>query len=152
MREPEAFSLGTLYAAAMRAGRGKRRRAPGARFLLELEPALCALRDELAAGTWRPGVPRLLAVRDRSRGRYSVAPFRDRVVHQALAAVLAPRIERRLVGDCHACRPDRGTHAALARGRAWAHATTRSSLHSSPPIIPSRGCATSAGHSRGRRV
>jgi hypothetical protein len=120
MRDTDAFSLRALYAAAMRAARGKRKRASVARFLLELEPALCTLRDELLAGDWRPGLPRLLAVHDPKPRTISVAPFRDRVVHQALAAVVAPRIERRLVTDTYACRPGFGTHAALARARAWA--------------------------------
>lgn len=120
MRDSDAFSLGALYAAAMRAARGKRRRPPVARFLLELEPALCTLRQELITGIWRPGGPRLLSVCDPKPRTISVAPFQDRVVHQALAAVLAPRIERRLVSDSYACRPGLGTHAALARGRAWA--------------------------------
>jgi hypothetical protein len=57
-----------------------------------------------------------------------VSAFRDRVVHQAIAAIMAPRIERRLVHDTFACRPGRGTHAALARARAWAR-TYRFHVH-----------------------
>lgn len=48
-------------------------------------------------------------------------PFRDRVVHQALAAAIGPRVERRFITDNYACRVGAGTHAALRRARAWAH-------------------------------
>jgi len=116
----DAFSVGALYAAAARAARGKRHRASVASFLLELEPLLCDLRTALVLGTWRPGRPQLREIRDPKPRTISVAPFRDRVVHQALAAVLAPRLERRLVRDTYACRVGMGTHAALARARAWA--------------------------------
>jgi retron-type reverse transcriptase len=115
----ELFSLRSLHAAAARAARGKRRRANVARFVVDLEPELVTLRGELLAGAFKPSRPRLLAVRDPKPRTISVLPFRDRVVHQAVAAVLAPRIERRLIADSYACRPGRGTHAALARGRAW---------------------------------
>lgn len=121
-----------------------------AQFLLELEPGLYALRNEFLANTWRPGAPRLLAVRA-PKPRTSLAPFRGRVVHQgaggrARAAHRAPPDRRR-----YACRPGRGQpRGARARPRLGAHvprvhpprrrqilprrATTRSSRRSSPRI------------------
>jgi hypothetical protein len=90
-----------------------------ARFLLDLEGELCALRDDLLAGRWTPSRPRMLAIRDPKPRTISVLPFRDRVVHQALGAVLGPVIERRLIRDTYACRAGAGTHAAFRRARAW---------------------------------
>jgi hypothetical protein len=66
-----------------------------------------------------PGRPRLLTIRDPKPRVISVLPFRDRVVHQALGAILAPSVARRSIHDSYACRPGAGTHAAFARARAW---------------------------------
>ncbi len=115
----DVFSLRALWAAASRAARRKRGRPAVARFRLDLEGELCALRDDLLAGRWTPSRPRILAVRDPKPRTISVLPFRDRVVHQALGAVLGPIVERRLVGDTYACRAGAGTHAAFRRARAW---------------------------------
>jgi hypothetical protein len=40
--------------------------------------------------------------------------------HHAIAAVLEPIHERRMIADNYACRRHRGTHAALRRATAWA--------------------------------
>ena len=44
-----------LLLAARKAARGKRDKAPVARFEFHLEPALLRLQDELIAGRYRPG-------------------------------------------------------------------------------------------------
>ena len=51
----EVAALPNLRAAFLRARRGKRHQDGVARFELELEPELIRLRDELLAGTYRPG-------------------------------------------------------------------------------------------------
>lgn len=117
---PEAvFSFPALWSAAARAARGKRHRPGVARFRLDLEAELLALRRELLSGDWRPGPQRRLVIHDPKPRVISVPPFRDRVVHQALAAVLGPKVERRMIRDSYASRVDAGTHAALRRARAW---------------------------------
>ncbi|MCB9660288.1 MAG: RNA-directed DNA polymerase [Sandaracinaceae bacterium] len=116
----DALSLRSLLAAAARAARGKRSRASVARYLVELEPRLIDLERRLLAGTWVPQRPVMLRVHDPKPRTISVQPFEDRVVHQALAAVLGPRLERTLIRDTYACRVGAGTHAALRRARAWA--------------------------------
>jgi hypothetical protein len=45
----------------------------------------------------------------------SAAPFRDRVVHHALCAVIEPLFERGFVFDSYANRVGKGTHRALER-------------------------------------
>ena len=45
----------------------------------------------------------------------SAAPFRDRVVHHALCAVIAPIFERGFIADSYANRNGYGTHRAVAR-------------------------------------
>jgi RNA-directed DNA polymerase len=113
------FAFNALWAAAHRAARGKRMAQSVARYRLDLEPRLLRLRDELLAGRWAPGAVRTMVVHDGKPRRISVPPFGDRVVHQALSAVLTPRIERRMIRDTYACREGEGTHAAFRRARAW---------------------------------
>lgn len=114
------FSFAALWSAAQRAARGKRTAASVARFRLDLEPRLFALRDELLSGRWSPGAVRTMLVHDGKPRVISVPTFRDRVVHQALSAATAPRVERRMIRDSYACREGEGTHAAFRRARAWA--------------------------------
>ena len=104
-----------LCAAALRAAAGKRR-APGpAAFLANLEPEVLRLERELRAGTWRPGGYVSFEVRDPKRRLISAAPFRDRVVHHAVHAVIAPLFERGFIHHTYANRVGKGTHRAVAR-------------------------------------
>ncbi len=106
-----------LCQAAGRAARGKRQQPQVATFLMDLEPEILQLRRELLSGRWRPGPYRVFSVRDPKPRTICAAPFRDRVVHHAVCAVVAPAFERYAVHDSYACRPGRGTLAALRRAR-----------------------------------
>jgi len=116
----EVASLRNLWSAARRAARGKRHRRSVAAVLLELESVVLDLERRLLAGTWLPGEPGLHEVRDPKRRLIAAAPFRDRIVHQALCAVVAPRLDGHLIAHSYACRTGLGTHAALARAKVWA--------------------------------
>ncbi len=104
-----------LCAAALRAAAGKRRVAGPAAFLAGLETEVLGLERELRAGTWRPGGYVAFEVTDPKRRLVSAAPFRDRVVHHAVHAVIAPLFERGFIHHSYANRVDRGTHRAVAR-------------------------------------
>lgn len=52
---------------------------------------------------------------DPKRRVVSAAPFRDRVVHHALVAVIGPIFESGFVTDSYANRVGKGTHRAIAR-------------------------------------
>ena len=54
-------------------------------------------------------------VQDPKRRRISAAPFRDRVVHHAVHAVIAPLFERGFIAHSYANRADKGTHRAVRR-------------------------------------
>jgi RNA-directed DNA polymerase len=77
-----------LCEAAQRAAKGKRRKPGVAGFLANLERNVLRLERELVDGTWRPGNYTVIEVRDPKPRRVSAAPFRDRVVHHALCAVV----------------------------------------------------------------
>ncbi|WP_295590240.1 RNA-directed DNA polymerase [uncultured Lamprocystis sp.] len=106
-----------LEAALERAARGKRERDPVQRLLAERATVLPRLREALAAGTYRPRPYEQFAICDPKPRRISCAHFRDRVVHHAVCAVLAPLIERRLIADNYACRVGKGSHRALLRAQ-----------------------------------
>ena len=108
-------TFGALCAAASRAAAGKRRGPGPAAFLANLETEVLALERELRAGTWRPGGYVSFEVRAPKRRMISAAPFRDRVVHHAVHAVIAPLFERGFIGHTYANRAGKGTHRAVAR-------------------------------------
>lgn len=113
-------SLRNLWDAARRAARGKRHRRAVAQTLMELESVVIDLERQLLDGSWCPGVPALHEIRDPKRRTIAAAPFKDRIVHQALSAVLAPLLEQPLIRHSYACRTGLGTHAALRQATAWA--------------------------------
>lgn len=110
----------TLAGAMAEAARGKRDRGGVARFLAHAEMELDGLRQELLGGTYRPRPFVQFGILDPKPRTISCADFRDRVVHHAVCAVVAPCIERRLIADNYACRVGKGSHRALLRAREFA--------------------------------
>jgi retron-type reverse transcriptase len=104
-----------LEAAARRAVKGKRSKPGAARFMLNLERELLRLERELWEGNYRTGTYLELLVHDPKQRVVSAAPFRDRVVHHALFAVIGPIFERGFIADSFANRSGFGTHRAVAR-------------------------------------
>jgi len=114
-------SLHNLLVAARTTAAGKRYRRSAAAFLLRAEAECLQLADELWTGRWRPGPYRVFRITDPKERTICAAPFRDRVVHQALVQLLEARFERGFVFDSYSCRVGKGTHAALQRVAGWAH-------------------------------
>lgn len=88
-----------------------------ARFLHELEPNLCRLREELEGGAYRPGPYRAFWIYDPKPRLISAASFRDRVVHHALTRILEPVFEPRFTHCSFASRRGYGQHKALNLAR-----------------------------------
>ncbi len=107
--------FGNLHAAYLRARKGKRHRRSVDRFSFGLETELLSLRREVLDGSWRPGELRAFEIRDPKPRTIHAAPFRDRVLHQALMGVMEPHFERWFDHDSYACRKGKGVDAALAR-------------------------------------
>ncbi len=106
-------SFDALFRAARRAIKGKRKATGAAAFMANLETECLRLERLLADGDWRPGRYTVLHIRDPKPRRISAAPFRDRVVHHALCAVIEPIFERGFTPDSFANRKGFGTHAAI---------------------------------------
>ena len=103
-----------LRAAAKRAVLGKRRKPGAAAFYANLEREILRLERELQDGTYRPGRYVEILVRDPKERLVSAAPFRDRVVHHALCAVVCPISEAGFIANSYANRAGKGTHRAIA--------------------------------------
>ena len=103
-----------LHAAARRAVKGKRKKSGAAGFFANLERELLDLERQLREGTYRPGRYTVIKVLDPKKRLVSAAPFRDRVVHHALCAVVCPIFEAGFIGNSFANRTGKGTHRAIA--------------------------------------
>ena len=112
---PSIANFQALTAAALVAARGKRRKPGVAAFLARLESNVLRLERALLAGSWRPGEYTVIEVNDPKPRRVSAAPFRDRVVHHAICAVVEPIFERGFIHDNYANRVGKGTHRAIDR-------------------------------------
>lgn len=104
-----------LTRAALKAVRSKRTKPGASTFMANLEKEVLRLERELLARTYKPGRYVTIEIRDPKPRTVSAAPFRDRVVHHALYAVIEPIFERGFVFDSYANRAGKGTHRAVAR-------------------------------------
>jgi retron-type reverse transcriptase len=116
----EIADLHNLAAAFYAAAQGKRGRGDVEAFRLHLDRELAALRTGLLAGTLVPGPMRRFRIHDPKPRLIHAPGFRDRVLHHAIMAHVGPVLDRALVFDTYACRPGKGTLAAVQR--AGAHA------------------------------
>jgi retron-type reverse transcriptase len=103
----------SLHSSARLAIKGKRKKPGAAAFFANLERELLILERQLCDGSYRPGRYRSFEVNDPKKRIVSAAPFRDRVVHHALCAVVAPLFEAGFIGNTFANRVGKGTHRAI---------------------------------------
>lgn len=117
---PQVVEFNNLYRAAHRAARGKSRVPIVRDFLLDLEPHLLVLQDQLKSGEYRPSAYREFTIHEPKQRIIRCAAFRDRVVHHAICGIIEPYLDRRLIFDTYACRKQKGTHRAIARAQQFA--------------------------------
>lgn len=97
--------------------KGKRKTATAERFLLNLEPEIIRLQQELLSDDYRPGPYTCFTIFEPKRRFICAARLRDRVVHHAICDRLEPIFERRFIADSYACRKGRGVHRAVRLAR-----------------------------------
>ncbi len=102
-----------LHAASLKAAKGKRKKPGAAAFLANLERHCLQLERQLLSGAYHPGRYVKIEVWDPKHRIVSAAPFRDRVVHHAVMAVVAPIFEASFVDHTYANRVGKGTHRAI---------------------------------------
>ncbi len=110
-----------LFAAAYAARRGKSRRPDVEEWWRLRETELNRLREELLAGSYRPGPYRFFEIHEPKRRLIAAAPFRDRVVHHALCRQLNPLLQRRFIARSFSCQIGKGTTAARVCCRNLTH-------------------------------
>jgi retron-type reverse transcriptase len=125
-RDRRAFSLWggfntfpRLLRGFYRAARGKFNRQSVADFHSSLEANIFQIRDELEIGAYRWGKYKSFWVEDPKLRQIESAPFRDRVVHQAMAEIMEPIFDPTFYHHNYACRSGRGTHRAMQTLHAW---------------------------------
>ncbi len=117
---PVLVSYPHLYQAYLKARRGKRNKVAVQTFSLDLEGELSRLKHELSTYTYRPGGYRLFTLYERKPRQIAAAPFRDRVVHHAIMALIEPAIDRSFIDQSFACRAGKGNHLAVQTYQQWA--------------------------------
>ncbi|MBI4742937.1 MAG: RNA-directed DNA polymerase [Betaproteobacteria bacterium] len=108
-------SFAPLREAALKAALGKRGKPGTAAFMANLEKNVLRIERALQDGSWQSGGYTEMELLEPKRRIVSAAPFRDRVVHHALCAVVGPVFERGFIDDTFANRKGKGTHRAVAR-------------------------------------
>jgi retron-type reverse transcriptase len=104
-----------LLFASCKAQKGKRFQENVLRFNYDLEAELFDIRDELMEKTYQPGEYKTFEIYEPKKRMISAAPYRDRVVHNALCNVIEPIFEKSFIYDSYANRKEKGTHKALDR-------------------------------------
>ena len=102
-----------LRGSALKAAKGKRAKPGAAAFMADLEKELLRLERTLQDASYRPGGYVKIEVFDPKHRIVSAAPFRDRVVHHALCAIIAPIFEAGFIDNTFANRTGKGTHRAI---------------------------------------
>lgn len=109
----KVYDFQNLYDAYLSARRGRRSRDVVVRYELNLEEELITLQNELIYQTYRPGRYRAFYTHDGKTRLILAAPFRDRVLHHAIASVIEPIFEAGYYAHSYACRPGKGTLAGI---------------------------------------
>ena len=109
------IDFSNLMQAARNAQRGKRFRPNVLAFNDQLEPQLIKLQYQLQTQTYHPGTYHTFEIKSPKPRMISAAPYRDRVVHHAVCAIIAPIFESTFIRDSYANRINFGSHRALRR-------------------------------------
>ncbi|NOY58678.1 MAG: hypothetical protein GXO75_07065, partial [Calditrichaeota bacterium] len=110
-------SFENMLAAAHVAARGKHDKANVQKFMYHLEENLVLLKEEMAAGTYKPRGYISFYIHDPKRRQIGAAAFRDRVVHHALCNIIEPIFDKTFIFDTYANRTGKGSHAAIRRAQ-----------------------------------
>lgn len=114
---PGLISFNSLARAAERARKRNRFRQDVQQFEFDRERNLWQLHDELSSKSYRPRPYHTFTIYEPKKRLISAAPYRDRVVHHALTAILQHVFEPTFTDDSFACRKSKGTHAAVDRAQ-----------------------------------
>jgi RNA-directed DNA polymerase len=102
-----------------RARKGIKRKSEANAVEARLEHEMHEISGRLRRHEYNFGGYQIMLVRDPKDRKILVAPFRDRIVHHAINAHIAPIFERSFIHDTYACLKGRGNQKALHRLQRW---------------------------------
>ena len=108
-------STENLLEAMRRAQRGKRFKDTVSNFNFNQERELLRLQSELIRGYYRCGAYRSFSIYEPKHRFISAAPYRDRVIHQAVCRIIDPIFEKGFIHDLYSNRKEKGAHRAVTR-------------------------------------
>jgi len=111
----EIISLPNLFRAWRTFRRGKTRKTDVGRFEFTLEDNIFKLHRELLSGTYTPESYASFYVKDPKLRHIHKASVRDRVLYQAVFAVLYGIFDEHFIFDSYSSRNGKGTHAGNER-------------------------------------
>jgi hypothetical protein len=111
-------SLQNLTKAMRHCRRGKRKSRAYDRLLVHWPERLLNIRDQILSGTYPWQAYHEMKVFDPKPRDILVAPFQDRITHQAICQIIGPLIDAQIPKNSFACRKEMGNqHAVLALAR-----------------------------------
>jgi len=148
----EVADWNNLVAAHKLCRRGKSRNREVLEFESDLWASLGAIQNELLWGMYEIGDYRHFLVYDPKRREISAAPYRDRVVMQAICRVCEPIWTNALIPDTFACVRGRGVYQAISRLQGWMRYYRRRGETAYALHIDVAGFFRSIPHSVAKRV
>ncbi|MBQ6375454.1 RNA-directed DNA polymerase [Candidatus Saccharibacteria bacterium] len=104
-----------LYECLIMARRGKMRTVDEWNFEVHWEENLKNLAEDIRKRRWKPSPSKAFIVHEPVDREIFAAPFRDRLVHHLLYAVVAPWWDKQFVYDSYSCRRGKGTDFGVER-------------------------------------
>ncbi len=119
------FSPDEIHEAYLACRRRKRGTANALRFEMNQAEQLLDLEEELNSGSYRPSRSVCFVnLRPKPREIFA-ADFRDRVIHHLFVREIEEHWEKVFIHNSYACRPGKGTHAAVDRLERSVRSVTR---------------------------
>lgn len=116
---PEIYDFSNLYAAYLKARKGKRFCDEVSRYSYNLEENLIDIQNDLIWKTYQVGPYRQFTVKYPKKRLIMALAFRDRVVQWAIYQQLYPIFDKKFIYDSYGCRNGKGALAAAKRLQYW---------------------------------
>lgn len=111
----DADLMRALYESFLMARRGKLNTNDEFKFEVNWYENLEQLADDIIMRRYKPSRPKAFIISNPVYREIFAAPFRDRIVHHLLYAIVAPWWDKRFISDATSCRNNKGTDYAVAR-------------------------------------
>ena len=106
-----------FYLATKKSLRGKKFKYATEPFYFNLENEILKIQRQLNDGSYHIAPYKTFKIYEPKERNICCAEFHDRVIHHAIINILGSIFEKRLINETYACRPGKGTHAALKKSQ-----------------------------------